>query len=296
MLETLAEFLLLAPLALGALFVFDRPVGLLIPDGDESAGEGGSDAGDTGSVPRNDPALPARGDNDATASGSTESRAASDAKKYRGERNDARRATDALSQKYDALAKSIRDLQGDNGDDGSDPEADAKATVYGAQMAIVESRFEVEAMLAGFDPDKVSMLCAHAEKQGVFKGIEVNVTRRTVEGMADIVAEMKTDHPDMLLTASKKPAPPASDTSSGKDTGFSIDLESVKPGEMTRLHRENPDEFDRLTRDMVINTGHVDRRTGQGMQFMIQRGGSPLAQDIIAGVKRAAKRRAGEDS
>jgi hypothetical protein len=295
MFETLAEFLLLAPLALGALLLFDGPGVLFDADGADGGGEGGSDAGDTGAQSRNDPAIPARGDNDATARDSTESRAASDAKKYRTERNDARRATDALSQKYDALAKSIRDLSGDNGDDGSDPEADAKATVYGAQMAIVESRFEVEAMRAGFDEDKVSMLFAHAEKQGVFSGIEVNVTRRTVEGMAEIVAEMKTEHADMLTT-SKKPAPPASDTSSGKDTGFSIDLDSVNPGDMTRLHRENPDEFDRLTRDMVINTGHVDRRTGQGMQFTIQRGGSPLAQDIIAGVKRAAKRRAGEDS
>lgn len=207
-----------------------------------------------------------------------------------GERNELRSELQRMRERQDRLLRAAGLDDDDGGDGGPDPEDRIKAERARTAEAFRDARFSLEAAKANLRTDRIDAAIAIAEREGLFDGVNVDLEGRKVEGLDDVLTELRSGYPELFGSANGDGSP--DESVSGRSSGFSVDLDNVTPEDIRRLARENREEFDRLVEDLVIHTGQSDRRTGAPISFRIQRGGSELKRQIVSGWERARAARA----
>ena len=149
-----------------------------------------------------------------------------------------------------------------------------------AESAFRKAAFTQAALEAGVRPDRVDKAYRLADLSAVV----VDLDAETADGIKDAAMAVLDEMPEFAVQKNSD-RPKASTPAAGSNRGgFSIDLKNVKPGDLTRLFNENPDEFDRLMAEGVkIPTGrHVRDADGnvQPEYFMTRSGGNDAVRTI----------------
>ncbi len=151
-----------------------------------------------------------------------------------------------------------------------------RAKIDKANTAVINSTFDRLARDAGADPDALDAVRRAADLSGV------TVDGAEVSGVAAAVESLKSEVPQLFQSSNRKPGvttdPPGSTSKS------SIDLKNIQPGDMTRLMRESPEEYDALMKEGIdIPTGRFVRDADGKMvkeMFRTRTGGNSAQRNI----------------
>lgn len=118
--------------------------------------------------------------------------------------------------------------------------AEAKAAEMNAkaERALLKARFT--AVAAGsMDPAQIEDAFILAEAKNMLGEVVVDLENGTVTGMTDALKGVTSTMPHLT----KQAAPAVNNLHAGDSKGSHIDLQNVKPGDMTRFKDEHPDEY-----------------------------------------------------
>lgn len=155
-----------------------------------------------------------------------------------------------------------------------------------AESAFKKAAFTQAALESGIRPDRVEQAYRLADLSAVV----VDLDGETADGIKDAAQAVLETMPELAVQKNSD-RPKASTPAPGSNRGgYSIDLKNVKPGDLTRLFNENPDEFDKLLAEgLKIPTGrHVRNANGEiePEYFMTRSGGNDAMRTIDAARER----------
>ncbi|MGB0888989.1 MAG: hypothetical protein ACPGWS_01780, partial [Solirubrobacterales bacterium] len=213
--------------------------------------------GDAGGEPAADPTEPDAGGNPSQAddpklaSARDEAYKARQAKKAEKERADAleRELAKVKARQADILKAAGLETDDDGGADLDAIQKKAEADRKKARDALVRAEAKTKALEANIRPDRVEKFLKLAD----LSGADVDLDTGEVTGVDAAIADAAKEVPEFMNNGKK----PGIDTHhSGDPKGYQFDPKNVKPGDLTKFARQDPEGFKAFVDEGVeIRTG-----------------------------------------